>query len=116
MRGQAMVEAALVMPILLLVILGGIAISISVARIEIDRYELLHAASEGAIAGASKSTLRCMEARSVARRILGRRPSENTCDIRAGMVVLTLSETLTLYDPYFKSPYLVSQTSRAAIR
>jgi len=105
-----------VLPILLLVILGGITISISVARIEISRYELLHAASEGAIAGASERTLRCMEARNVARRILGRRPSANTCDIRSGMVVLTLSETLTLYDPYFKSPYLVTQTSRAAIR
>jgi Flp pilus assembly protein TadG len=111
-RGQALLEMALVLPILLFILLGGI----SVGLIVLDRYELQHAASEGAIAGASVPSQRCDEARAVARRILGRRPSSSSCQVRGGFVELTVAEELPIYIPALPNPFPLAVTARAKVR
>jgi uncharacterized membrane protein len=112
MRGQALVEAALVLPILLFVFLGGITIGLLV----LDRYELQHAATEGAIAGASAPSQRCAEARAIARRVLGRRPGSASCEVRGGVLELQLTESLPIFIPVLQNPFPIRVSARAAIR
>jgi Flp pilus assembly protein TadG len=79
MRGQAIVELALVMPLLLFVVLGGIWIGLLL----VDRMELQHAAQEGAVMGvtASASADPCTTALGAAETVLGRPAAYATCSI-----------------------------------
>jgi Flp pilus assembly protein TadG len=112
MRGQALLEAALVLPILLFVFLGGISIGLIV----LDKYELQHAATEGAIVGASSPSERCANAKEAAIRVLGRRPGSISCNTRARIVELTLAEALPIVIPVLENPFPIRVTGRAAIR
>jgi len=110
--GQALLEAALTLPILLFVLLGGISIGLIV----LDRYELQHAATEGAIAGAGSRSQRCANATSVAIRVLGRRPGSTSCVVRSRIVELTVAEDLPIYVPALSNPFPIRVTARAALR
>jgi Flp pilus assembly protein TadG len=112
MRGQALLEAALVLPILLFVFLGGISIGLIV----LDKYELQHAATEGAIVGASSPSERCANAKEAAIRVLGRRPSSISCVSRARIIELTVAENLPIFVPVLPNPFPIRVTARAAIR
>jgi Flp pilus assembly protein TadG len=112
MRGQALIEAAFVLPILLFVFLGGISIGLIV----LDKYELQHAATEGAIVGASSPSERCANAKEAAIRVLGRRPSSISCVSRARIIELTLAENLPIFVPALPDPFPIRVTARAAIR
>jgi Flp pilus assembly protein TadG len=112
MRGQALLEAALVLPILLFVFLGGISIGLIV----LDKYELQHAATEGAIVGASSPSERCANAKEAAIRVLGRRPSSISCVARARVIELTVAENLPIFIPVLENPFPIRVTGRAAIR
>jgi len=69
-KGQAMVEAALVLPLLLLVIVGGLMLGLAM----FDRSTLTYAAQEGAQAAAEASTdpERCDAARAAVEAVTGR--------------------------------------------
>ncbi len=110
--GQALLEAALVLPLLLFVLLGGI----SVGLIVLDRYELQHSATEGAIAGADSRSGRCTQARAVAARVLGRRPGSSSCQVRGGFVELTVTEELPIYIPALQNPFPLTVSARAKVR
>jgi Flp pilus assembly protein TadG len=112
MRGQALIEAALVLPILLFILLGGISIGLIV----LDKYELQHAATEGAIVGASSPSERCANAKEAAIRVLGRRPSSIGCVARSRIIELTLAENLPIFIPVLENPFPIRVTGRAAIR
>jgi Flp pilus assembly protein TadG len=112
MRGQALIEAALMLPILLFVFLGGISIGLIV----LDKYELTHAATEGALVGAASPSERCANAKEAAIRVLGRRPSSISCNTRARVFELTLAEDLPIFVPVLKSPFPIRVTGRAVIR
>jgi uncharacterized membrane protein len=110
--GQALVEMALVLPLLLFVFLGGISIGLIV----LDKYELQHAATEGAIVGADSPSERCANAKEAAIRVLGRRPSSLGCNRRAGVFELTLAENLPIFVPVLANPFPIRVTGRAVIR
>jgi hypothetical protein len=121
LRGQAMVEFALILPLLLMLSLGGVTVGLLL----LDRYELQHAATEGAISGAgirgasnSEPTRaeRCRDAVSTAARILGRRPMEAGCEARGGMVELHLAESLPLLIPFVGDSWRVAVVARSEFR
>jgi hypothetical protein len=113
LRGQALVETALVLPILLMVIIGGLALGLAI----LDRYELAHAAIEGvdAAAGVGRPA-RCSRAIAVERRVLGRRPAAETCRPGGPYVELTLSEPFPLPIPFVPGDFVVTVTERARVR
>lgn len=120
-RAQALVEFALILPIFLMLALGGVTVGLLI----LDRYELQHAASEGAIAGAEQPgqgggiglrTLRCRNAIAAAVAILGRRPAETDCMVRGRLVEVHLAETLPLLVPFVGDSWRVSVIARAQAR
>jgi uncharacterized membrane protein len=112
MRGQTLVEFAFVLPLLLVLIL----VAVDLGRIQRIQYELNHAASEGAIAGAALPNGGCPTAEATAARILGRGLGSPTCVVRAGMVELTLSEAIPILEPLLPDPFTINVTARAALR
>jgi uncharacterized membrane protein len=114
LRGQALVEFALVLPLLLMLSLGGVTVGLLL----LDRYELQHAASEGAIEGASTHGPRaeCRDATAAAIRVLGRRPDEIGCTARGRLVELHLAERLPLLIPFVGDSWRVSVIARALVR
>jgi Flp pilus assembly protein TadG len=121
LHGQALVEFALILPLLLMLSLGGV----SVGLLLLDRYELQHAATEGAIAGADNRGAsdsnpsraeRCRDAIGTATRILGRRPMEASCTARSRMVELHLAENLPLLIPFVGDNWRVAVVARSEFR
>jgi len=112
MRGQALLEFAIITPLMLFILLGGISIGLII----LDRYELQHAATEGAISGADVHFGRCGEAIAVANRVLGRRPGSASCVVRGRVLELSLSESLPIFIPALANPFPIAVSSRAALR
>jgi hypothetical protein len=120
-RGQALVEFALILPLLVMLSLGGVTVGLLL----LDRYELQHAATEGAIAGADSRGFsnsnpsraeRCRDAVSTATRILGRRPMEASCTARGRMVELHLAENLPLLIPFVGDSWRIAVVARSEFR
>jgi hypothetical protein len=112
-RGQALVEFALVTPLLLFMILGGLQLGL----IAISRIELQHAVQEGAIAGASEPLVprRCDVAKATVPRILGRAPQKVRCHAPGQMLVVDATDTVPRLTP-FPIPLDISATGRAIVR
>lgn len=110
MRGQSLVEFALVAPILLLTMLGGIAIGLAL----ILSMDLTHAATEGAVLGAQASpgADRCQQALQGAAEALGR-VVQATCEDRDGWVTVHLEQSAPLPLPGFDH-WTVGATERSA--
>jgi hypothetical protein len=112
-RGQALVEMALMLPILLTILIGGMSLGLAIA----DRIELRHAAIEGVDAGADLGRpARCARAIDIERHILGRRPATETCRPGGQYLELTLGEPFALPIPFVPGDFRVSVTERARTR
>jgi len=102
-RGQALVEFALILPILLVVILGTFQVGLMLGL----REQLSHAAREAAIVG-------CPADATVAS-VLGRAPALVECSVSDGITVVTLTDPAALVTP-FLGKLDVTVTGRAVIR
>jgi len=110
--GQALVEFALILPIFLMLILGGVTLGL----LEIHRYELVHAAIEGASAGADvRGRSQCRIAVDTAIGVLGR-PASSSCRVLSRYLELSLSETVALPVPFLGNSWTVSVTERSSFR
>lgn len=112
-RGQALVEFALILPILLLLVLGGLGVGL----VEIQRYQLTHAAAEGAIAGANDHdpSTRCASALGAAVAVLGHEPTDKSCTTDS-LVSVRLVMDVPVVVPFLPSPWRVSVIERAEVR
>lgn len=110
--GQALVEFALILPILLFLILGGMQLGLLL----IDRIQVQHAAQEGAIAGASEASVprRCTVAEATVPKVLGRDPTEVRCTAPGDLMVVTVHDVLPLVAPFGWNE--VDVTARAQVR
>lgn len=93
-RGQVLVEFAIITPILLLLLLGGIAIGLLV----LSRIELQHAAQEAAIGGAQKNG--CTGALGLVPQVLGHEPDDKSCRETGNVVEVTLFEGGVGFTPF----------------
>ena len=108
---QALVEFALILPLLLSLLLGSAAVGVTI----LTSMELHHAAIEAATAGASTSDPdRCSVALSTASTVLGHSPTGSSCSLSATMVEIHLDDAVPWTIPPL--PSNVSTTERSAIR
>jgi len=107
-RGQALVEFALVLPIILFVIVGGLGLGL----ILLNRMQLLHAAQEAAVVGATQGG--CQSALGVVPRVLGYEPAGKECAEQGQMVEVTLSNPQQTLMPFL--PENITVSARAVIR
>lgn len=92
-KGQALVEFALVTPLLLLILLGGVGVGLLV----VNRIELLHAAQEAAISGAQQNG--CTGALGRVPQILGYEPDKKSCEVQGQVVEVTLTQSTDRLTP-----------------
>ena len=113
-RGQALVEFALILPLLLFVILGGIQVGLAMTV----RYELVVAAAEGADTGALDRTpeTRCSTALAATAAVYGHPLASSDCRLPTGLVEVTAAVDLPLVFPLFGASWHISVTQRAEIR
>lgn len=112
MRAQALVEVALVTPLLLLLFLGALGLGIML----IDRVELQHAAQEGAVMGATSTGEPCTDALAAAAAVLGRPAASQGCSVTDTTVTVSLHDELTLPVPIFGPSVSVDVAERGMIR
>jgi Flp pilus assembly protein TadG len=113
-RGQALVEFALILPLLLLLILGGLQVGLAL----LTRMELVHAATEGAYAGASEPSQprRCDTALEVLAEVYGRALDDAACVPAVGQYLeLRASVDVPLFIPG-PDHWTITVTERAVIR
>jgi hypothetical protein len=102
-----MVEAALVTPILLAIMLAVAWVGFAL----IMAYQLTHAAAEGAISGASNPGDSCGVAIVDARKVYALSLDEATCSLTSQLIEVTLTDTLT-----FPVTFQITRTERAVLR
>ena len=102
-KGQALIEFAFILPILLFLVLGGMQL----ALLGIEREELGHAAREAAIVGCP--------AEDTVQRILGRLPETVTCETVDDVTSVTLADPVARVAPFFGN-LTVTVTGRAVPR
>jgi Flp pilus assembly protein TadG len=116
MRGQALVEFALVTPLLLLIMLGGVQVGLGVIHL----MRLEHAVMEGVIAGASEEqpSQRCDVAELVTIKVLRHVPTSMQCSLTNPGNLLTIEahDDLTLIVPLFTDIWTISATESAVVR
>lgn len=115
LRGQALVEFALILPIFLMLMIGAFEVS----HVLSEREELRHAAREGAIAGASEPgpPRRCINALDVAVRVLAREPTAKKCSRNDQQVIVTLTDRVPIAIPFFPANnWKVVVIERAEVR
>lgn len=113
-RGQALVEFALVLPLLLLFTLGAFQVGVAL----MVRAELAHAAREGAIAGANEPAQprRCDTALAVLAEVYGRSPDDARCIPAVGSSIeVHAAIRLPLFIPG-PDAWTIAVTERAVIR
>jgi hypothetical protein len=107
MRGQALIEFALVLPLLLAIVVGGMAVGILL----IHRSEMLHAAQELATDAAATT---CEAAMNKADSLLGYQPESADCDLTGHVVTVSLAHGFPALVPFL--PDTVTVTARAIHR
>ena len=103
-RGQALAEFALVLPILLLVIVGGLHLGLLL----VDRMRVVHTAQQTAIEAAKNS---CGNAEVVAERIFGGDLDSVTCDRQGQEFTVHVVHSFPALIPWL--PDRVEATERA---
>lgn len=112
MRGQAMAEFALILPIMLVLILG----TIGVGFLFLIRMEITHAAQEAAEWGASHPQADCAAVLVRVDQVYGRAPSGSSCVTHADMVEVTVWQETPVVVPLVPLPTEVTVTQRALVR
>lgn len=109
-----MVEFALILPLLLFVILGGIQVGLALTV----RYELVVAAAEGADTGALDRTpeTRCDTALAATAAVYAHPLASVSCREPVGLVEVSATYDLPLIVPLFGATWTISVTERAAVR
>jgi Flp pilus assembly protein TadG len=113
-RGQALVEFALVLPVLLLLILGSMQVAVAL----MVRAELAHAAREGAIAGAAEpdQPKRCDTALAALAEVYGRPLDDAKCVPAVGNAIEVSADVdLRLFIPGWDH-WRLAVTERAIVR
>jgi Flp pilus assembly protein TadG len=107
--GQAVVEMALVTPILLLLIVGVFQVGLAL----LTSLQLTHAATQGATAGANDPAVpqRCDTAIATAETIYAGSIDDAQCSQPGNVVVLTLTDAAPMVSPF--GPWTVGATARA---
>jgi predicted metal-binding membrane protein len=108
-RGQALVELALVTPILLLLIIGSLALGALV----LQRIQMQHAANETAVAVAQHPS-GCSVAGARVGQLLGFAPSSVACSSGGQMITVSLAHAFPVIAPLV--PTYVEVSGRAIIR
>lgn len=106
-RGQALIEFALVLPLFLFIVVGGLGLGITL----VHRMQLQHAAQEVAVEAA---TVNCTEALTRADDLLGYQPQTATCNVSGQMVTVNLAHSFPALLPFL--PESISVTARAVQR
>jgi hypothetical protein len=107
MRGQALVEFALVLPILLMLIVGGAGVGLLL----IHRMEIQHAAQEVAVeAGQTNCTVALLQVDEV----LGYQPDATSCDIAGQFATVRVTQGFPSLVPFL--PETISIEARAIVR
>jgi uncharacterized membrane protein len=106
-RGQALVEAALILPILLYVMLAGVALGLVV----LHRMQLQHAAIETSIVAAHED---CAAGLAGVADLLGYEPDAKTCELVDGSVEVMLANSIPTIVPGIPDNVIV--TGRSAVR
>ena len=109
MRGQALVEFAIILPILLMLMLGGAGVGLLI----LNRMTLQHAAQEAAIAGADQGG--CSGALGAVPQVLGYEPDSKACEERGQLVEVTLTQSVARIAP-IALPAEVTVVARAIVR
>jgi Flp pilus assembly protein TadG len=114
MRGQALIEFALVTPLILFIILGGAQVGLGIIHL----MRLEHAVMEGVIAGASEPDVpsRCDVAEQVTGQVLGHVPTSMSCTQPGNLLTLEVHDDLTLIVPLFTRFWSISVTESAVVR
>jgi hypothetical protein len=110
-KGQAMIEMALMLPILLVLILGIVWVGMA----QLMSLRLAHAAAEGAIAGASNSGDSCGVAISRANQVYGLPLDEATCQLTGQLLEVQLRDTLHFWTPW-TATFGLTRIERAVLR
>ncbi|HLA65193.1 MAG TPA: TadE family protein [Candidatus Saccharimonadales bacterium] len=110
--GQALVEFALILPIFLMLMLGGLQVGLAL----MVRYELVHAAIDGADAGARDidPLTRCDTALAVLASDYGRVPDNDSCTAGSSIEV-TAAVDLPLLVPLGPGVWRIAVDERAAL-
>lgn len=97
-RGQAVVEMALITPILLLLILGVIQSGFAM----LTSLQLQHAAQQAVSDGADEPAVpqRCTVARSTAATVYGSEPDSVECSLTGGVLELQLADDAPVLGPF----------------
>lgn len=113
-RGQALVEFALVLPLLLFIILGGM----SLGFVFLDRMRLEHATMEAAIAGASDPSppRRCEVAEQTVAVIYGLAPDTFRCTGIGDRLQIDTSHNLPLLIPFAGDVLTIAVSESAMVR
>jgi len=113
-RGQALVEFALILPILLTLLLGGAVVGLSL----VDDMRLTHAAIRGVDDGADVKARKreCPVALATAESVLGRSTTRASCRITGQLIELNLVDVLPYQVPFVPWTWTVSVVERANLR
>jgi Flp pilus assembly protein TadG len=108
-RAQAMVEFALILPILLVLILGVFTVGLALLMSQ----QLTHAAQQGATAGANELAVpqRCTTAIATAETVYSGILDASACTQPGNVVELTLTDTVPAVSPF--GPWVLNVTAKA---
>jgi hypothetical protein len=110
-RGQALVEFAIVTPLLLVMLLGTLTVGLWMVWLG----QLSHAAIEGAKAGAANPGNSCGMAVTVARQVYPWSLETAVCEVRGQFVELELTDLLPITSPMWPDGVTVRSSASAGL-
>ncbi len=108
MRGQALVEFAIILPLMLVVILGGIGVGLLL----LERMQLQHTAN---VVATFAATSNCAGALGRVPQVLGHEPDAKSCDVRGQLVEVTLRDSFRMIVPLVPLPSTIVVDARALV-
>lgn len=114
MKAQAIVEFALILPLLLLILLGGAQLGLLI----VADMRLEHAVMEGTIAGAQEPAVpqRCNVAEATTTQILGRVPAQIQCSQPGNLVTLRVSDDIVMILPFIAPTWRLDVEESSVVR